>query len=234
MTAFDNLELLVEQIDNASNLDVLKLWPPLLSMLSSPEAELRRYAAWVTGTAVQNNPKAQGHLLQYKGVKKLVEKLDDVYSVRTKVLYALGCQLNQSPAAVRQFTELGGWKKLRACIDKVDEGTECQRRIAFFVSNYLAEEGAQTTGMEENGFLQGFVDILETETDPDLVEKVPPSGNDLTKTIQAVNMLVSKHVKTSPETVAKLRHLLPKLKSQSRDALDQSQWTSLETSLSNL
>jgi hsp70-interacting protein len=67
LTAFDNLELLVEQIDNASNLDILKLWPPLLATLSSPEPQLRRYAAWVIGTAVQNNPKAQGHLFQYQG-----------------------------------------------------------------------------------------------------------------------------------------------------------------------
>jgi hsp70-interacting protein len=236
VTAFDNLELLVEQIDNASNLDVLKLWPPLLSMLSSPEAELRRYAAWVTGTAVQNNPKAQGHLLQYKGVKKLVEKLDDVYSVRTKVLYALGCQLNQFPAGVRQFSEVGGWKKLRTCIDKVDEGTECQRRVAFFLSNYLAEEGIQTTGLEENHFLEGFVNILEKETDPDLLEKVHPHDNDhLTQTIQAVNLLVTKRIDTtSPQTLSKLTHLLPQLKSQSPEALDNSQWTTLENSLSSL
>lgn len=203
-------------------------------MLSSPEAELRRYAAWVTGTAVQNNPKAQGHLLQYKGVKKLVEKLDDVYSVRTKVLYALGCQLNQFPAAVTQFTEAGGWKKLKGCIDKVEQGTECQRRVAFFMSNYLAEEDAQTTGIEENGFLEGFVDILENETDPDVLEKVHSSGDYLTQTIQAVNILVSKRIGTSPETISKLKHLLPKLKSQFPEALDQSQWTSLETSLSSL
>jgi len=234
LTAFDNLELLVEQIDNASNLDVLKLWPPLLSMLSSPDAELRRYAAWVTGTAVQNNPKAQGHLLQYKGVKKLVDKLDDVYSVRTKVLYALGCQLNQCPAAVRQFTEVGGWKKLRACIDKVDEGTECQRRVAFFLSNYLAEGGVQTEGLEDNHFLEGFVNVLEDVKDPDVLEKVRPYDDYLTQTLQAVNMLVSKRIGTSPETNSKLKHLLPKLKSQFPDALDQSQWTSLETSLSSL
>src|SRR5436305_3112710 len=115
ITAFDNLELLVEQIDNASNLDVLKLWPPLIYMLtSSPEPQLRRYAAWVIGTAVQNNPKAQSQLLKYQGIKKLVEKLkDDEYSVRTKILYALGSELTHFPEGMKQFSEAGGWGILR-------------------------------------------------------------------------------------------------------------------------
>lgn len=178
LTAFDNLELLVEQIDNASNLDVLKLWPPLLSMLSSPEADLRRYAAWVIGTAVQNNPKAQGHLLRYKGVKKLVEKLDDEYPVRSKVLYALNGTLNHFPAGVRQFSEVSGWSKLRKCVDGVDDGAECQRRVAFFLTNYLAEDHTSTSShkeIDELGFLGPFVNILSDDkysNDIDLREKV--------------------------------------------------------------
>lgn len=162
----------MESIDNASNLEVLRLWPPLLSQLSSPEPELRRYAAWVIGTAVQNNPKAQGHLLQYKGVKKLVEKLADEYAVRAKVIYALGSQLSHCPAAVKQFEEARGWKHLQACIEDVDEGTECQRRVAFFVANYLAEEGSSTTELGD-GYLEGFVQVLQKQ-EADLREKVTP------------------------------------------------------------
>jgi hypothetical protein len=167
----------VEQIDNATNLEVLKLWPPLLSLLSAPETPLRRYAAWVTGTTVQNNAKAQAHLLQHKGVEKLVEKLDDEYLVRTKALYALGSELNNFPEGVKQFAEADGWKKLRNCVEGVNEGTECQRRVAFFLSNYLAEEGASTAKIEENNFLQGLVDILGNEKyteESDLLEKVHP------------------------------------------------------------
>ncbi|KAL1626255.1 hsp70 nucleotide exchange factor fes1, partial [Diplodia seriata] len=59
LTAFDNFEQLVEQIDNANNIEPLGLWKPLLSQLESEEAELRRMAAWCVGTAVQNNVKAQ-------------------------------------------------------------------------------------------------------------------------------------------------------------------------------
>lgn len=59
LTAFDNFEQLVEQIDNANNMEPLGLWPPLLKQLENEEAELRRMAAWCVGTAVQNNVKAQ-------------------------------------------------------------------------------------------------------------------------------------------------------------------------------
>jgi len=232
--------MLVEQIDNASNLDNLKLWPPLLSMLNSPDAELRRYAAWVIGTAVQNNPKAQGHFFQYKGLKRLVDKLDDEYPVRSKVLYALGSQLHHFPAGVRQFNEAGGWEKLRKCVDPVDEGIECQRRTAFFVSNYLADENVATQGLEDNKFLEGFVDILGNERyteQPDLQEKVQSRERVVLtiKALQAASMMVSRDLGTSDkESLTKLKQLLPSLKEKHPESLDQSQWTSLENSLDTL
>jgi len=59
LTAFDNFEQLIENIDNANNMESLGLWMPLAQQLESEEAELRRMAAWCVGTAVQNNVKAQ-------------------------------------------------------------------------------------------------------------------------------------------------------------------------------
>lgn len=59
MVAFDNLEQLIESIDNANNMQTLGLWTPLVGLLRSEEAGLRRMAAWCMGTAVQNNAVAQ-------------------------------------------------------------------------------------------------------------------------------------------------------------------------------
>lgn len=59
LVAFDNLEQLIEQIDNANNMQNLGLWDPLLAVLDSDESDLRRMAAWCMGTAVQNNVQAQ-------------------------------------------------------------------------------------------------------------------------------------------------------------------------------
>lgn len=57
--AFDNFEQLVENVDNANNLESLKLWQPLIEKLADEEAEMRKMAAWCIGTAVQNNADAQ-------------------------------------------------------------------------------------------------------------------------------------------------------------------------------
>lgn len=64
LIAFDNFEQLVEGIDNANNLEALKLWVPLVEQLGNTEAEIRMYAAWCIGTSVQNNVKAQEKVWQ--------------------------------------------------------------------------------------------------------------------------------------------------------------------------
>lgn len=59
LVAFDNFEQLIENIDNANNMQTLGMWTPLVGLLRSKESELRRMAAWCMGTAVQNNVQAQ-------------------------------------------------------------------------------------------------------------------------------------------------------------------------------
>jgi hsp70-interacting protein len=65
MTAFDNFEELIENIDNANNLEPLGLWTPLVELLLHDEAEMRRMAAGCVGTAVQNNDKAQDRVCSF-------------------------------------------------------------------------------------------------------------------------------------------------------------------------
>lgn len=59
MVAFDNFEQLIENVDNANNMESLGLWIPLKAQLNKDEADMRRMAAWCIGTAVQNNIKSQ-------------------------------------------------------------------------------------------------------------------------------------------------------------------------------
>lgn len=57
--AFDDFEMLIENLDNANNMENLGLWTKLVEQLDQEHAELRKYAAWCAGTAVENNVKAQ-------------------------------------------------------------------------------------------------------------------------------------------------------------------------------
>lgn len=93
--AFDNFEQLIENIDNANNLEVLGLWTPLVRLLGSEEAELRRYAAWCLGTAVQNNVKAQSALRATGAIPTLTKlAIEDANEqVRRKVIYALSSEI---------------------------------------------------------------------------------------------------------------------------------------------
>jgi hypothetical protein len=59
VSAFDDFEMLIENLDNANNMENLGLWTKLVEQLENEHAELRKYAAWCAGTAVENNVKAQ-------------------------------------------------------------------------------------------------------------------------------------------------------------------------------
>ena len=98
LTAFDNFEQLIENLDNANNMQPLGLWSPLLQQLENNEAEIRKMAAWCIGTAVQNNEKCQVCLLEAGGIPKITKMaLDDGDAgARRKGVYALS-------SAVRNF-----------------------------------------------------------------------------------------------------------------------------------
>ena len=101
LIAFDNFEQLIENLDNANNMEVLGLWAPLVQLLESDEAELRRYAAWCVGTAVQNNAKSQEKLLALDVMSVLTNlSIEDSHEpVRRKAIYALSSEIrNFQPA----------------------------------------------------------------------------------------------------------------------------------------
>ncbi|KAF2878497.1 putative Hsp70 nucleotide exchange factor [Massariosphaeria phaeospora] len=89
--AFDNLLQLVEHIDNANNLEPLKLWTPLVAQLEHPEAEIRSRAAWCCAIAVQNNIKSQERILVLGAIPTLARMAiqDPEQLVRKKSILAL-------------------------------------------------------------------------------------------------------------------------------------------------
>lgn len=95
LVAFDNFEQLIENLDNANNMEVLGLWAPLVQLLKNDEAELRRYAAWCVGTAVQNNAKSQEKLLALDAMSVLTNlSIEDSHEpVRRKAIYALSSEI---------------------------------------------------------------------------------------------------------------------------------------------
>lgn len=123
VTAFDNFEQLVENIDNANNMEILGLWTPLIEQLKSEDADLRRMAAWCIGTAVQNNERGQERLLVMGCIPKLIDLAlsDSDQAVRRKCVYALSSEVrNYQPATTEALKHLPDDKKPSESIQASD------------------------------------------------------------------------------------------------------------------
>lgn len=119
LVAFDDLEMLVESLDNANNLEPLKMWQDLISLLDHTDKEFRKLACWIIGTAVQNNPKSQKNCLDSRPLEALPKLLklaaggDDGKEdeeVVIKAIYALSSEIGHNEEAYDVFLLDDGWE----------------------------------------------------------------------------------------------------------------------------
>ena len=127
LIAWDNFEQLIENLDNANNLEPLGLWDPLVRQLDSDEAEMRRMAAWCVSTAVQNNIKSQERLIAMGGIPKLARlALDDPDpAVRKKAINALSSEVRNFQPALDELENAlpqSFWAEPRGRLDASDMG----------------------------------------------------------------------------------------------------------------
>lgn len=107
VVAFDNFEQLVEGIDNANNMENLGLWTRLVKHLENPDAEMRMYAAWCCGIAVQNNIRSQERVLILGAIPTLVNlaTADKDKTVRKKAILALSSTVRNFQPALDETVE---------------------------------------------------------------------------------------------------------------------------------
>lgn len=137
--ALDNFEMLIEQVDNANNMEPLRMWPAVLALMDGAHAtsQIQVAAAWIVGTAVQNNDKAQAAALTHGALPRILALLQDLSqeAVCSKAVYALSAMLKHYPAAVHQFTELRGWAMLRSLLEV--NSLAVRRKVAFLLIQLL-------------------------------------------------------------------------------------------------
>ncbi|KAF9055362.1 Fes1-domain-containing protein [Hymenopellis radicata] len=148
--ALDNLEMLIEQIDNANNLEKLKMWPSLHSLLTSEDATdpIIMQALWVIGTALQNNPEAQESYLALNPLSTLISFLipsATTAQIRSKALYTLSGLLKHNAPAVKALDdpETDGWSKLRDALQ--DPEISVRRKAAFLLNTLLTPTDGPST-----------------------------------------------------------------------------------------
>ncbi|ORY53060.1 Fes1-domain-containing protein [Rhizoclosmatium globosum] len=189
LQAFDELEMLIESLDNANDLRKLGLWKPIFEVLKSdPEAELRAFAAWVMGTAVQNNPGAQKDFLAVEGLPILVHALgnDSDSEVRAKCMTCLSGLVRHNPAAYQLLganstSNLGLEPVLQLIKSTNGNWSKAQKRAVFFldglVSGTSGEEGdviaKAVEDAKKGNWAADIAAMLEADQniDADLLEK---------------------------------------------------------------
>lgn len=118
LAAFDELELLVESVDNASNMERMKLWPAVFACLAAEEQiDVVRFALWIIGTCAQNNPDTQRALQEHHDViARLLtvwrDEQRDVLRIRAKILYCLIALLSNNPTGLEQFVGQSGFRAI--------------------------------------------------------------------------------------------------------------------------
>ncbi|KAH8822560.1 adenyl-nucleotide exchange factor [Flagelloscypha sp. PMI_526] len=133
--ALDHFEMLVENIDNASDLERIGLWPPLHSLLSAHDTpnSVVLQALWAIGTALQNNPAAQDAYMKLNPIPDILAFSQSSMKVRAKVVYAISGLLKHNAPAIEQMRE-EDWKALRSGLSDPDIQT---RRKTIFLLNAL-------------------------------------------------------------------------------------------------
>ncbi|SCW01259.1 LAFE_0D08636g1_1 [Lachancea fermentati] len=141
LTAFDNFEMLIESLDNANNIENLKLWIPLISMLKDKEADLRAFALSVIGTAVQNNSDAQQNFLRYDGglsqIISLANDSEEKLQVRVKAFYALSNLIRHDRSGYEKFAQLGGLDIISPTLTDPDAKEKLHLRVLGLLTSIL-------------------------------------------------------------------------------------------------
>ncbi|EIW76574.1 Fes1-domain-containing protein [Coniophora puteana RWD-64-598 SS2] len=140
LTALEDFQMLVENIDNANDLKKMNMWQPIQDLLLSPESsdDIKTNTLWIIGIAIQNNPSAQSAYLALDPIPQLLPFLSpstNSRQARSKAVFTLSSLLKHSAAAIQQFDAHNGWSAFRACLE--DSDISVRRKTAFLMNTLL-------------------------------------------------------------------------------------------------
>lgn len=165
--AFDNFEMLIENMDNANNIENLKLWPSLIAQLDDKVPDsLRVYAASCIGIAVQNNPKAQDDFLRHEdGFKRVLELAEDSKTppeLHLKCLSAISSLVRNHEQAYLKFNELNGWQILKF---NQDADHKSKIRVLSIMSAVLSTglDETKSSHIRKEGLIGFIVSVMHKD-----------------------------------------------------------------------
>ncbi|GAA5884824.1 hypothetical protein JCM16303_007288 [Sporobolomyces ruberrimus] len=168
--AWDDLEMLVEDLDNANDLKSIGGWQPIVKHLTDSDDEVVLRACWVAGTAVQNNPRSLETFLTYNPLPTLLQILtspNSTVETRSKALYCLSSTLKHCEPAVKIFisSPLSGLSSLSQLLQ--DPSQKIRTKTSFLLAQLVSQSTEPlefSTQLREAGVLKTVLDSLNDKT----------------------------------------------------------------------
>lgn len=167
LTALEDFEMLVQNLDNANNISPMGIWPEIAKLytyVGEEQDEFRGLGALITGTAVQNNSKCQKDFLENvgsQGVKDLLElSKSGSKNTRSRALYALSSLVAHNGAIYKSFVEVNGWESLTSVLSQEFEDNREDRKLLLrslgllksLMYDEITEEDKQVTSSKAERF----------------------------------------------------------------------------------
>ncbi|KAA1070212.1 hsp70 nucleotide exchange factor fes1 [Puccinia graminis f. sp. tritici] len=191
--AGEELEDLIQDLDNANDMEVLGFWPKLITLLeSNPSGSdendlIKFHTCWICGTAVQNNPKSQIAFLKRDPLPTILEILCHASeATQAKAMYCLSSTLKHAPEetqVMKKFSEAHGWEALHDCLR--GPSMTLRRKTVFLINTLVLEESLDLEELRSAGLLNTLIASLSpsraipagkdgelSSQDEDYVEKV--------------------------------------------------------------
>jgi len=156
MTALDEFEMLIEDIDNANLIQSSGWWPLLVKNMFDEESELqvRKELIGIARTAVQNNPKGQVALTKQNVIPRFIELLKTPSSgdrtkdaLRTKAIGCLSSLLNHNGPAIDSFASFDGFDLMSKLL--TDAQDDVSWRAAHLAMKLVADESKEQAPREQ-------------------------------------------------------------------------------------
>lgn len=140
ITALENFEMLIENLDNANNIENLKLWPDIVLTLNHPDSELKLLAASIIGVAVQNNPNSQLAFEKSGGLETLIKVASSSTDLDflKKSLFAISSYIRNFPQGYDQFVTFNGWSLVESSKSNSKLSIKLISLISAVISNSIS------------------------------------------------------------------------------------------------
>ncbi|SMN22818.1 similar to Saccharomyces cerevisiae YBR101C FES1 Hsp70 (Ssa1p) nucleotide exchange factor [Maudiozyma saulgeensis] len=201
LIAMDNFEMLIENLDNANNIENLKLWESIIKVLSYEEAELRSIALSIVGTAVQNNSQSQDNFLGHEGglakIITLAQDRNEPLNVRTKAFYALSNLVRNHPHMTKAFIELNGLDIISPVLKDEAAKPKLKMRSFALLTAVLSSTNIDETivkVLRKDDIIQSSIGNINKDNDINIIDRV----------LAFLSQLITARVTFTPEELENL------------------------------